>query len=321
MCENKTLPELIFVAGIEGSGHHLMSALFAALPEIVSPSARPPLGRPTVFTRPSLQGLNTTSGQSKPKLTVKVLPTRRPYQMFENFMPSVHLMDPSDMSSTSHMGFAIIHRNLFRMRLKPILNSLAQYQKEGRKGMLVYTHSFPMGFGGILSTARPDLLMLKHYDCILYRLKILVMKRHPLQAILSSVRRFIQKYKVIDPKFYTQDLKRTIPPADYPLVMQARISEDQLIYLDQQLRRFACHQVLFVNMDDIFSPSNKQKALNSLASFLGLNDEETKILCRAKLTSPQTRVPLPPECTNCTQRVLYDFFEERKLMWPLMSTY
>ena len=324
VCENKTLPELVFVAGIEGSGHHLMSALFAsAWPEPVSPSTRPPAGRPTAYTRPPLRRLNTTLGLSQPKLTVKVLPARSPYQLLPKFIPSIHLMDPSDITSASHMGFAIIHRDLFRMRLKPVLDHLVKDQKEGRRGMLLYAHSFPMGFGGILSTARPDLLMLKHYDCKLYRLKILVMRRHPLQSVLSTVRRFGKmRFKGIDPKVYTPDLIRALPPTEYPYVMQARISEDQLIYLDQQLRRFACHQVHFMDMDDIYSPSRKQKALNNLALWLGLSDEEAKILYRAslRLKPPQTRVPLPPECTNCTQRVLYDFFEERKLMWPLMST-
>jgi hypothetical protein len=297
--DNKTLPELIFVAGIEGSGHNLMNALFSI------PGSE----------------VNVTKVNDIRKLSFPD-PSKAPTASFgvvKQFMPEIHLMDRRILN-TKFMGFAIIHHSLFRSRWKPLLDGLIEAKRRGKRGLLVYANSFPMGFGGLLSTARPDLLMLKHYDCILYRLKILVVKRHPLSAVMSTVRRFGKaRYSQIDPKSHTEDLLKAIPQEDYPYIMQARIAEDQLIYLDQQLRKFGCHQVYFVNINDMYTANRKWTTIKSLALFLHLTDEETKALQKIKLLSPVTRMTLPPTCTNYTSRVLYDFFEERKVMWPLMA--
>ena len=278
--DNESLPELIFVAGIEGSGHHIIKNLF-----------------------------------DFPKTS----PIRRPY-IIENFVPNLHLMDPGWIESSKQMGFAIIHKNLFRQRLTPFLDKLNQAKKEGRRGLLVYVHSFPMGLGGILSTARPDLLVLKYFDCILYRLKVIVMKRHPLLAVISTLRRFgSRRYSVIDSSKFTLPLIKAIPPAYYPYIMQARIVEDQLIYLDQQIRRLGCSQVYILDFNSLFSQTARWRELKTLAMFIGLSYLETNVVIAANLTPPATKVSLPPTCVHCTYRVLYNFFEERKVMWPLLA--
>ena len=278
--DNEHLPEFIFVAGIEGSGHHIIKKLFN-FPENSS--------------------------------------IRRPY-IIENFVPNLHLMDPGWIESSRQMGFAIIHKNLFRQRLTPFLNKLNQAKKEGRRGLLVYVHSFPMGLGGILSTARPDLLVLKYFDCILYRLKVIVMKRHPLSAVISTLRRFgSRRYKIIDSSKFTLPLKKAVPPGDYPYIMQARIVEDQLIYLDQQIRRLGCSQVHILDFNSVFSQTARWRELKTLAMFIGLSYSETNVVIAANLTTPATKISLPPTCVHCTYRVLYDFFEDRKVMWPLLA--
>ena len=312
--DNKTLPELIFVAGIEGSGHNLINALFSfPKSRVTTVSTKKP-------TIPVPNKAATNKTKPNPVSSYRLESITTSFSVLKQFMPQVHLMDQHGLPNASYMGFAIIHHNLFRLRMKPILDGLIEAKRHGKRGLLVYSHSFPMAVGGILSTGRPDLLMLKHYDCILYRLKILVVKRHPLQAVNSTVRRFGKlRYALIDPRSYTEDLLKAIPQEDYPYIMQARISEDQLIYLDQQLRQFGCHQVYFININDVYSANRTWTTLKNLALFLQLTDKETKALQALKLRPPVTRMALPPTCTNCTSRVLYDFFEERKVMWPLMA--
>ena len=270
---NQSLPELIFVAGIEGSGHHLISVLFLSLAE-----------------------------KGKP----------RPYEMLD-YSPMLNLLAPGDMSSNQNMGFGIIHKRLFRSRLSPLLKKMNVIKKGGGRGMMVAANSFPMGLSA-LTTARPDLLVLKHFDCVFYRLKIIVTKRHPLLAVTSTVRRFGKK------RFapYGNRALSLFPPEDNPYIMQARITEDELIYLDQQVRRFSCNQLHFVDIKNIFSKQTRPIELKSLAKFLKLNNEETSAFLNANVRAPVTQISLPPDCANCTNKVLYEFFEDRKDMWPLM---
>ena len=272
--ENQTLPELIFVAGIEGSGHHLMRELF-----------------------------NSLAIEGKP----------RPY--YVTFLPMMNMLDPGSIFDNQNMGFGIIRKRLFRNRLAPLLTKMNEIKKNGGRGVVVATNSFPMGLSA-LSTARPDLLVLKYFDCVLYRLKIIVTKRHPLLAITSTVRSFGKD------RFgpYRRKVWNLFPQEDNPYIMQARIAEDELIYLDRQVRRFSCNQLHFVSMANIYSNETRQTVseLNGLANFLEFNNEEASILLNFTLSAPETQVSLPPDCADCIYKVLYEFFEDRKDMWPLM---
>ena len=270
---NQSLPELIFVAGIEGSGHHLISVFFDSLAKNVRP---------------------------------------KPYDMV-NYSPMLNLLEPGDVVNNQKMGFGIIRKRLFRNRLSPLLKKMNEIKKGGGRGMMVTANSFPMGLSA-LTTARPDLLVLKYFDCVLYRLKIIVTKRHPLLAITSTLRRFGKRRFA---PYGTRTLN-PFPPEDNPYIMQARIIEDQLIYLDQQVRRFSCNQLHFVNMEEILSNQTREIELKSLANFLNLNNEETSVFLNATVRAPITQISLPPDCANCTIKVLYEFFENRKDMWPLM---
>ena len=270
--ENQSLPELIFVAGIEGSGHHLMSVLFNSL---------------AIKGRP------------------------RPYDVI--FSPNMNLLDPGYIVTNNNMGFGIIRKRLFRNRLSPLVKKMNAIKRAGGRGTVVATNSFPMGFSA-LTTARPDLLVLKYFDCVLYRLKIIVTKRHPLLAITSTLRRFGGR------RFgpYGKKALNPFPPDDNPYIMQARITEDELIYLDQQVRRFSCNQLHFVNMEKIYSNETRQIELKGLTKFLEFNNEEASTFLNLTLRAPETQISLPPNCTDCTNKVLYEFFEDRKDMWPLM---
>ena len=277
--DNNSLPEFIFVAGIERSGHHLIRLLFDTLTE---------KGR------------------------------RKPYIMKE-FTPAIHLLDPISITNNQHMEFATIHKSLFQQRLSPLLKQMNQLKREGGRGLLVYANSFLLGYS-TMSTARPDLLVLKYFDCILYRLKIIVTKRHPLVATVSAVRKFgKRRFQEIINTTRTKNLQKLIPPEDLPYLMQARIVEDQLIYLDQQVRRLACDQLHFLNVEELYSEQTKWTQLNNLAKFLRLTDTEAAMFRNVTIGAPFTRIVLPPTCSTCTNKVLYDFFEARKDFWPLMA--
>ena len=270
---NQSLPELIFVTGIEGSGHHLMSVLFDSLTQ---------KGRP------------------------------KPYDVVD-YSPMLNLLDPGDLLTNQNMGFGIIRKRLFRNRLSPLLKKMNEIKKGGGRGVMVAANSFPMGLSA-LSTARPDLLLLKYFDCVLYRLKIIITKRHPLLAVTSTVRRFGKR------RFapYGNRKLGPFPPQDNPYIMQARITEDQLIYLDKQVRRLPCNQLHFVDIENIFSNQTRLIELKRLSKFLKLNNEETSAFLNADVRAPVTQISLPPDCANCTNKVLYEFFEDRKDMWPLI---
>ena len=270
--DNQSLPELIFVAGIEGSGHHLMSVLFHSL---------------------AIEG--------------------RPIPYDVAFSPKVHLLDPDGIADNPNIGFGIIRKRLFRNRLSPLLKKMNKIKRGGGRGLVLATNSFPMGFSA-LSTARPDLLVLKYFDCVLYRLKIIVTKRHPLLAVTSTVRRFGRRR--FSP--YGKKVSNLFPPEDNPYIMQARITEDELIYLDQQVRRFSCNQLHFVNVEKIYLNETRLIELKGLTKFLKFNNEEESIFLNLSLRAPKTQISLPPVCANCTNKVLYEFFEDRKDMWPLM---
>ena len=270
---NRSLPELIFLAGIEGSGHHLISVLFNSLAK---------KGRP------------------------------RPYGVMDYF-PMVNLLEPGYGIDNQKMGFGIIRKRLFRNRLSPLLKKMNEIRKGGGRGMMVAANSFPMGFSA-LTTARPDLLVLKYFDCTLYRLKIIVTKRHPLLAVTSTVRRFgKQRFSP-----YGKKALNPFPAEDNPFIMQARITEDELIYLNQQVQRFSCNQLHFVSMEKMLLDETRQIEIKILAKFLKLNNEETSAFLNSNLRAPVTQISLPPDCANCTNKVLYEFFEDRKDMWPLM---
>ena len=267
--DNQSLPELIFVAGIEGSGHYLMSVLFNSL---------------AIKGRP------------------------RPYDVI--FSPNMNLLDPGYVVTNYNMGFGIIRKRLFRNRLSPLLKIMDEIKGGGGRGIVMATNSFPMGLSA-LSTARPDLLVLKYLDCVLYRLKIIVTKRHPLLAVTSTVRRFgMERFGPYG--------RRALPPEDNPYIMQARITEDQLIYLDRQVRKFSCNQVHFVNTDNIYSNQTRLIELEGLANFLKLNNEEASTLLNFTSRASEPQISFHPNCTDCTYKVLYEFFEDRKDMWPLM---
>ena len=273
VCENASLPLLVFVVGVEGSGHNLVSSIFSHMSSF------------------AVQG---------------------------SYVPQQHLYDPSFEVTT--LFYAIIEKELYKQRMGSLLQFMANAMKNQKLGTVVFASSFPMGMhGGTYSTSRPDLIDLKDFECELYRIKFLVTRRHPLAAMLSAIRRFGSRVAKYDGfQRIPQDKRAGLDEKDLTYTVTARVAEDNLIYIDQQIRQLGCHQVHFLDYDKVINENTRMNTLQELAAFLELSEADTKDLLSTKIVSPHTKVAIPPNCTKCIEKTLYDFFEERKMMWPLL---
>ena len=273
VCDNASLPMLVFVAGIEGSGHHMVSSLFSHL-----------------FS----------------------------FALDNQFKPWQHIYESPPEVTTLY--YSIIEKELYERRLESLTKLMDKAMRDKKLATMVYASSFPMGLhSGTYATARPDLIDLKDFECKLYRIKFLVTRRHPLAAVMSAVRRFGSRVTQYDEfKRIPNDKKAGLNESVLPYTVTARIAEDNLIYIDQQVRQLGCHQVHFIDYDKVVSVATREKSLRQLATFLEMTPLQRKTLLSVKLAKSNTKVTIPPRCTQCIEKTLYEFFEERKMMWPLL---
>ena len=239
----------------------------------------------------------------------------------QSYMPKQHIYETT-FDGPIPLYYSIIEKELYEQRMKGLIQfmDMDNAKKNKKFATMVYANSFPMGMrSGTYATSRPDLIDLKDFECKLYRIKFLVTRRHPLATVMSAVRRFgsrVTKYDGL--KQIPQDKKVDLDEKVLPYTVTARIAEDNLIYINQQVRQLSCHQVHFVDYDKFINESTRKDALQDLATFLELSEPDTKVLLSTKLNKPKTAVTIPPRCTQCLEKMLYDFFEERKMMWPLL---
>ena len=273
ICDNASLPLFVFVAGVEGSGHHMVNSLFKRLSSFA----------------------------------------------MRAYLPTLHTYDPT-FDGPMPLYYSIIEKELYEQRMKGLTQFMDNAKKNKKFAAILFANSFPMGLhSGTYATSRPDLIDLKDFECKLYRIKFLVTHRHPLATVMSAVRRFgsrVTKYDGL--KQIPRDKKVDLDEKVLPYTVTARITEDNLIYINQQVRQLSCHQVHFVDYDKFINESTRKDALQDLATFLELSEPDTKVLLSTKLNKPKTAVTIPPRCTQCLEKTLYDFFEERKMMWPLL---
>ena len=277
VCENTSLPELVFVVGVSGSGHHLVKDL---------------LSKASVYE-------------------------------VEEFLPYLHIYEPGRDNDWSKLYYAIVEEGLLRKRLQYVVDRLTSAQRARRRGVVVVDNSFPMGKGaGMHSTGRPDLIILNKFHCDLFRLKFVVIRRHPVSSVVATV----NKYRDVLTRHCNLNLLRQWRNYTYlnettlPYMVKARILESALMYIDQQIRRLGCHQMVFVDHDRIQDEGTRKDQVQKLATFLGLNDLWIAAAMSAELRKPsEPAVAIPPLCVSCVEKTLYDFFEMRQMMWPLMA--
>ena len=273
VCDNASLPLLVFVPGVEGSGHHMVISLFGNVSSIA---------------------------------------------VHPDFFPWQHIYAPH--YDTTTLFYSIIEKELYEQRMERLIQFMDNDKKNKTLATMALA-SYPMGMhSGTYATARPDLIDLKDFECKLYRIKFLVTRRHPLAAVMSAVRRFGFRVTQYDGLKRIPLGKRVgLDEKDLPYTVTARITEDNLIYINQQVRQLGCHQVHFVDYEKVVNESTRRDSLQALATFLELSETNTKVLLSTKLNPPNTKVAIPPHCTQCIEKTLYDFFEERKMMWPLLQ--
>ena len=272
VCKNASLPELIFVVGVSGSGHRLIRALVSKINE---------------------------------------------YEIAE-FLPFLHIYEPGRDSHWSNLHYAIVEKHLLRKRLQYVVDYLGRARSEGKRGVVLVANSFPMGKeAGMQVTGRPDLIDLNKFDCELYRLKFVVLRRQPLSSVMASVNHYCDASHC---NFNVAAVKwPQLNAATLPYTVKARILEDELIYIDQQLRRLGCHQVVFLEHDRIHNEATIRHQAIKLLSFLQLHSVEVlNSIMSVEFPSPESTVSIPPLCTGCIEKTMYDFFERRKVMWPLL---
>lgn len=276
VCENTSLPELVFVVGVSGSGHHLVKDLLS-------------------------------------KASVYVV---------EEFLPFLHIYEPSRDHDWSKLYYAIVEESLLRKRLQYLVDRLTSAQRAGKRGVVMVDNSFPMGKeAGMYSTGRPDLISLNKFHCDLFRLKYVVIRRHPVSSVVATV----DKYRdVLTRHCDLKHLKQwrnyiSLNETTLPYMVKARILESELMYIDQQIRRLGCNQMVFVDHDRIQDEGTRKDQVQKLATFLRLTDLWIAAAISVELRKPsEPAVAEPPLCVSCVEKTLYDFFEMRQMMWPLM---
>ena len=272
VCENSSLPELIFVVGVSGSGHQLIKALVSKI---------------------------------------------HAYEIAE-FLPFLHIYEPGRDNDWSNLHYAIVEKHLLRKRLRYMVDLLGRARSKGKRGVVLVANSFPMGKdAGMQATGRPDLIDLKKFDCELYRLKFVVIRRQPLSSVMASVDRYCDASYC---NFSEAAAKWTqLNATTLPYAVKARILESELMYIEQQLRRLGCHQLVFLEHDRIHYEATRRGQAIKLIFFLELRSVEVlNSIMSVELPSPESAVAIPPLCSGCIEKTLYDFFERRKAMWPLL---
>lgn len=271
VCKNTSLPELIFVVGVSGSGHRLVKALVSKIDE---------------------------------------------YEVNE-FLPFLHIYEPGSDDNWSNLYYAIVEKHILRQRLQYVVDHLGRARSKGKRGVVLVANSFPMGKGaGMQVTGRPDLLDLNKFDCDLYRLKFVVIRRHPLHSVMASVDRYCggSYCNFTEASTKWPNLNATV----LQYTVKARILESELMYVEQQLRRLGCHQLVFLEHDRIHNKTTRRRQVAKLLSFLGLHSYDVDSLTSHELPLPKTTVAVPPLCSGCIEKTLHNFFERRKSMWPLL---
>ena len=61
---------------------------------------------------------------------------------------------------------------------------------------------------------------------------------------------------------------------------------------------------------------NRQKKLVSFLELRGV--EVLNTITSLKLPPPEQAVAIPPVCSDYNEKTLYNFFERRQAMWPLL---
>ena len=279
ICDNASLPELVFVVGVSGSGHHLIKAL---------------LSRVGVYE-------------------------------VEEFLPFLHIYEPGRHQEWSRLFYAIVEESILRSRLQYLVDRLASAQRAGKRGMVVVANSFPMGKGpGMHTTGRPDLISLNKFHCDLFHLKFIVIRRHPVSSVVATVNEYhemlAKRCNLEILLAHRPNMSLKLNATTLPYMVKARILEGELMYIDQQIRRLSCRQLMFVDHDRIQNDATRKDQVQKLATFLNLSASMFANVPSSDFRTPsEPMVAIPPLCTSCVEKTLFDFFEMRQMMWPLMA--
>eukprot|EP00038_Savillea_parva_P029640 m.72421 g.72421 ORF g.72421 m.72421 type:complete len:867 (+) comp8782_c1_seq1:216-2816(+) len=174
---------------------------------------------------------------------------------------------------------------------------LAGSKLKGRPLIFDSRDSYPEGFG-CGSLAHPDLVYLAQLDGIVFDLRVLVVVRDPVAAVLSSVRRFnVKEFTYKNYQF------------------QARAVQEGLTMINNGLAAVPCGKAYVLPYDDMLQdPAPYASPLGRLFS-VDPSDLEASMTRQLKAPKPK---PMAGDRAEMKQH-LQDFFDEQKFMWPILS--
>lgn len=242
------LPKFIFVAGVEGSGHHALKDVWHSLQE---------------------------AGH---KLEIVVYD-----QIFHSLGIENH----------ASYHYSSILQETYLEHMRPV------FEKAAAEGKVVIDaqNSYPMGKGaGPL--AHPDLLKLVALDGVLFDLRIIVLFRPPVDAVLSAVRRFQDD----DEYLYKNE------------EFQARMITESLATINNALPHLPCDRYMMIEYETLVH--HPARFIEPLAQLL---DVAAPALSGAfSNLKPRVKPPEAPEKVAKRQK-LKAFFDIQKILWPLLE--
>ena len=245
---DKKMPKFIFVAGVEGSGHHALKDVWHSL------------------------------DNAGVKLELVVYD-----QLFHSLGIENH----------ASYHYSSILRDTHVEHMRPL------FEKAAADGKVVIDaqNSYPMGKGaGPL--AHPDLLKLAALDGVLFDLRVIVLYRDPVDAVLSAVRRFKDNNEYM---FKNEEF-------------QARMITESLATINNALPQLPCGKLMVVEYSALVHEPGL--FIQPLSQLLGVSPA---ILDGAFADlKPRSKPPPSPEQAARRQKI-QDYFDIQKVLWPLLT--
>ncbi len=262
------LPRYLFVAGVEGSGHHALLDVWRHLEENGTP------------------------------MCIIVYD-----QLFHSFGIENH--------ASYHYSSIRLSQHMEQMN-----TTIHRARVEEKHIVIDAQNSYPMGTEAG-SMAHPDLVNMAALHDVLYDLRVVVLVRDPVDAVLSAVRRFGTQPDDTKNKGSTGGGEQV--PRYRTAVYQARAISESLVQINNALALLPCGQTVIVRLEDLLR--DPERYAEPFSQLLDVEVERVRVALSTALkkdalhahgaeTGEERRI----------RRELNDFFALHADMWPLLNT-
>ena len=150
------------------------------------------------------------------------------------------------------------------------------------------------------SMAHADLLFLQSLDGVLYELRVIYLKRNPVDALLTS----LNSYRADHPSL----------PAFKGHRYKARIAADCLMHLNNVLSFVPCGRLLVIKFEDFVA--EPEDFAGPIAEILGIPPDDFPL---AAFEAIQRHRQASVHAATLQQELAL-FFKAQQIQWPLLST-